>query len=126
MPEIASHAIPTQIATAPKLDADNHSTHLPVLLLERRQRPSRHPLPLVSPHNYHTLSGDISSTRSKLNIIHAFIGPRNPIFPAASFPIMPSTAPGNGPMASRTGGEMSFYTPFAVDQNLTPYSNAAK
>jgi hypothetical protein len=24
------------------------------------------------------------------------------------------------------GREMGFYTPYAVDQNLTPYSNAAK
>jgi len=57
---------------------------------------------------------------------YAFIGRKEPDFPGGLIPNHALQGTGEWAWGITDWWEMGFYTPYAVDQNLTPYSNAAK
>jgi hypothetical protein len=57
---------------------------------------------------------------------YAFNGRKEPDFPGGLIPNHALNGTGEWAYGITDWWEMGFYTPFAVDQNLTPYSNAAK
>jgi hypothetical protein len=61
-----------------------------------------------------------------LHLNYAFIGRKEPDFPGGLIPNHALQGTGEWACGITDWWEMGFYTPFAVDQNLTPYSNAAK
>jgi hypothetical protein len=62
----------------------------------------------------------------QLHSNYAFIGRKEPDFPGGLIPNHALQGTGEWAWGVTEWWEMGFYTPFAVDQNLTPYSNAAK
>jgi hypothetical protein len=62
----------------------------------------------------------------QLHSNYAFIGRKEPDFPGGLIPHHALQGTGEWAYGITDWWEMGFYTPFAVDQNLTPYSNAAK
>jgi hypothetical protein len=62
----------------------------------------------------------------QLHLNYAFIGRKEPDFPGGLIPNRALNGTGEWAYGITDWWEMGFYTPFAVDQNLTPYSNAAK
>ena len=62
----------------------------------------------------------------QLHSNYAFIGRKEPDFPGGLIPDRALQGTGEWAYGITDWWEMGFYTPFAVDQNLTPYSNAAK
>jgi len=62
----------------------------------------------------------------QLHSNYAFIGRKEPDFPGGLIPNHALQGTGEWAWGITEWWEMGFYTPFAVDQNLTPYSNAAK
>jgi hypothetical protein len=62
----------------------------------------------------------------QLHSNYAFIGRKEPDFPGGLIPNHALNGTGEWAWGITDWWEMGFYTPFAVDQNLTPYSNAAK
>jgi hypothetical protein len=62
----------------------------------------------------------------QLHSNYAFIGRKEPDFPGGLIPDHALQGTGEWAYGITDWWEMGFYTPFAVDQNLTPYSNAAK
>jgi hypothetical protein len=62
----------------------------------------------------------------QLHSNYAFIGRKEPDFPGGLVPNHALQGTGEWAYGITDWWEMGFYTPFAVDQNLTPYSNAAK
>ena len=57
---------------------------------------------------------------------YAFIGRKEPDFPGGLIPNHALNGTGEWAYGITDWWEMGFYTPYAVDQNLTPYSNAMK
>ena len=57
---------------------------------------------------------------------YAFIGRKEPDFPGGLIPNHALQGTGEWAWGITDWWEMGFYTPYAVDQELTPYSNAAK
>jgi hypothetical protein len=57
---------------------------------------------------------------------YAFIGRKEPDFPGGLIPNHALNGTGEWAWGITDWWEMGFYTPYAVDQELTPYSNAAK
>jgi hypothetical protein len=57
---------------------------------------------------------------------YAFMGRKEPDFPGGLIPNHALNGTGEWAYGITDWWEMGFYTPFAVDENLTPYSNAAK
>jgi hypothetical protein len=57
---------------------------------------------------------------------YAFIGRKEPDFPGGLIPNHALNGTGEWAWGITDWWEMGFYTPYAVDQDLTPYSNAAK
>src|SRR6516165_3085903 len=57
---------------------------------------------------------------------YAFIGRKEPDFPGGLVPNHALQGTGEWAWGITDWWEMGFYTPYAVDQELTPYSNAAK
>src|SRR5262249_24331653 len=57
---------------------------------------------------------------------YAFMGRKEPDFPGGLIPNHALQGTGEWAYGITDWWEMGFYTPYAVDQNLTPYSNAAK
>jgi hypothetical protein len=57
---------------------------------------------------------------------HAFIGRKEPDFPGGLVPNHALQGTGEWAYGITDWWEMGFYTPYAVDQELTPYSNAIK
>jgi hypothetical protein len=62
----------------------------------------------------------------QLHSNYAFMGRKEPDFPGGLIPNHALNGTGEWAYGITDWWEMGFYTPFAVDQNLTPYSNAAK
>src|ERR1700730_505222 len=62
----------------------------------------------------------------QLHSNYAFIGRKEPDFPGGLVPNHALQGTGEWAYGITDWWEMGFYTPYAVDQNLTPYSNAAK
>jgi hypothetical protein len=62
----------------------------------------------------------------QLHLNYAFIGRKEPDFPGGLIPNHALNGTGEWAYGITDWWEMGFYTPFAVDQDLTPYSNAAK
>jgi hypothetical protein len=62
----------------------------------------------------------------QLHSNYAFIGRKEPDFPGGLIPNHALQGTGEWAYGITDWWEMGFYTPYAVDQNLTPYSNAAK
>jgi hypothetical protein len=62
----------------------------------------------------------------QLHMNYAFSGRREPEFPGGLIPNHALQGTGEWAYGITDWWEMGFYTPFAVDQNGTPYSNAAK
>ena len=62
----------------------------------------------------------------QLHSNYAFIGRKEPDFPGGLIPNHALQGTGEWAYGVTDWWEMGFYTPFAVDQELTPYSNAAK
>jgi hypothetical protein len=62
----------------------------------------------------------------QLHSNYAFIGRKEPDFPGGLVPNHALQGTGEWAYGITDWWEMGFYTPFAVDQELTPYSNAAK
>jgi hypothetical protein len=62
----------------------------------------------------------------QLHMNYAFSGRREPDFPGGLIPNHALEGTGEWAYGLTEWWELGFYTPFAVDQNLTPYSNAAK
>jgi hypothetical protein len=62
----------------------------------------------------------------QLHLNYAFAGRKEPDFPGGLVPNHALNGTGEWAYGITDWWEMGFYTPFAVDQNLTPYSNAAK
>jgi hypothetical protein len=62
----------------------------------------------------------------ELHSNYAFMGRKEPDFPGGLIPNHALNGTGEWAYGITDWWEMGFYTPFAVDQNLTPYSNAAK
>jgi hypothetical protein len=62
----------------------------------------------------------------QLHSNYAFIGRKEPDFPGGLIPHHALNGTGEWAYGVTDWWEMGFYAPFAVDQNLTPYSNAAK
>jgi len=62
----------------------------------------------------------------QLHMNYAFSGRKEPDFPGGLIPNHALNGTGEWAYGITDWWEMGFYTPFAVDQNLTPYSNAAK
>jgi hypothetical protein len=62
----------------------------------------------------------------QLHSNYAFIGRKEPDFPGELIPNHALQGTGEWAYGITDWWEMGFYTPYAVDQNLTPYSNAAK
>ena len=57
---------------------------------------------------------------------YAFIGRKEPDFPGGLVPNHALQGTGEWAYGITDWWEMGFYTPYAVDQELTPYSNAIK
>jgi len=62
----------------------------------------------------------------QLHSNYAFIGRKEPDFPGGLIPHHALQGTGEWAYGITDWWEMGFYTPYAVDQHLTPYSNAAK
>ena len=62
----------------------------------------------------------------QLHSNYAFIGRKEPDFPGGLVPDHALQGTGEWAYGITDWWEMGFYTPFAVDQELTPYSNAVK
>ena len=62
----------------------------------------------------------------QLHSNYAFIGRKEPDFPGGLIPNHALQGTGEWAWGITDWWEMGFYTPYAVDQELTPYSNAAK
>jgi hypothetical protein len=62
----------------------------------------------------------------QLHSNYAFIGRKEPDFPGGLVPNHALQGTGEWAWGTTDWWEMGFYTPYAVDQELTPYSNAAK
>jgi len=62
----------------------------------------------------------------QLHSNYAFIGRKEPDFPGGLVPNHALQGTGEWAWGITDWWEMGFYTPYAVDQELTPYSNAAK
>jgi len=62
----------------------------------------------------------------QLHLNYAFNGRKEPDFPGGIIPNHALNGTGEWAYGLTDWWEIGFYTPFAVDQNLTPYSNAAK
>jgi hypothetical protein len=62
----------------------------------------------------------------QLHSNYAFIGRKEPDFPGGLIPHHALNGTGEWAYGVTDWWEMGFYAPFAVDHNLTPYSNAAK
>ena len=62
----------------------------------------------------------------QLHSNYAFIGRKEPDFPGGLVPNHALQGTGEWAYGITDWWEMGFYTPFAVDKDLTPYSNAAK
>ncbi len=62
----------------------------------------------------------------QLHSNYAFMGRKEPDFPGGLVPNHALNGTGEWAYGITDWWEMGFYTPFAVDENLTPYSNAAK
>jgi hypothetical protein len=62
----------------------------------------------------------------QLHSNYAFMGRKEPDFPGGLIPNHALNGTGEWAYGITDWWEMGFYTPFAVDENLTPYSNAAK
>jgi hypothetical protein len=62
----------------------------------------------------------------QLHSNYAFIGRKEPDFPGGLVPNHALQGTGEWAYGITDWWEMGFYTPYAVDQNLTPYSNAVK
>jgi hypothetical protein len=62
----------------------------------------------------------------QLHSNYAFIGRKEPDFPGGLIPHHALQGTGEWAYGITDWWEMGFYTPYAVDRNLTPYSNAAK
>jgi hypothetical protein len=62
----------------------------------------------------------------QLHSNYAFIGRKEPDFPGGLIPNHALQGTGEWAYGITDWWEMGFYTPFAIDQNGTPYSNAAK
>jgi hypothetical protein len=62
----------------------------------------------------------------QLHSNYAFMGRKEPDFPGGLIPNHALQGTGEWAYGITDWWEMGFYTPYAVDQNLTPYSNAAK
>ena len=62
----------------------------------------------------------------QLHSNYAFIGRKEPDFPGGLIPNHALQGTGEWAYGITDWWEMGFYTPYAVDQNLTPYSNAVK
>ena len=62
----------------------------------------------------------------QLHSNYAFMGRKEPDFPGGLVPNHVLQGTGEWAWGITEWWEMGFYTPYAVDQNLTPYSNAAK
>src|SRR3979490_1397521 len=62
----------------------------------------------------------------QLHSNYAFNGRKEPDFPGGLIPDRALNGTGEWAYGNTDWWEMGFYTPFAVDQNGTPYSNAGK
>jgi len=62
----------------------------------------------------------------QLHSNYAFIGRKEPDFPGGLIPNHALQGTGEWAYGITDWWEMGFYTPYAVDQNLAPYSNAVK
>ena len=62
----------------------------------------------------------------QLHSNYAFIGRKEPDFPGGLIPNQALQGTGEWAYGITDWWEMGFYTPYAVDQELTPYSNAIK
>jgi hypothetical protein len=75
---------------------------------------------------YNAEIAKVGQWTSQLHSNYAFIGRKEPDFPGGLIPDHALQGTGEWAYGITDWWEMGFYTPFAVDQNLTPYSNAAK
>jgi hypothetical protein len=75
---------------------------------------------------YNAEIAEIGKWTFQLHLNYAFSGRKEPDFPGGLIPNHALQGTGEWAWGITDWWEMGFYTPFAVDQNLTPYSNAAK
>ena len=75
---------------------------------------------------YNAEIAEVGQWTFQLHSNYAFIGRKEPDFPGGLIPNHALQGTGEWAYGITDWWEMGFYTPFAVDQNLTPYSNGAK
>jgi len=75
---------------------------------------------------YNAEIAEVGQWTFQLHMNYAFSGRKEPEFPGALVPNHALNGTGEWAYGITDWWEMGFYTPFAVDQNLTPYSDAAK
>src|SRR5207244_11284013 len=98
--------------------------------------PSQHrPRPTLFPYTtlfrselqvYNAEMAKIGQWTFPLHSNYAFIGRNEPDFPGGLIPNHALQGTGEWAYGITDWWEMGFYTPYAVDQELTPYSNAIK